>query len=219
MLTAQNKQATRANTTASGSEPAANATPAGMDAAIAAPGAMSVMDWNRTSRSPMAFRRRPRVWLVVVSLTAMTTSPGRGAWSCRDRLTAQRRRTGPSQRGLLAGQPGRVPDVTGYVGVRGEPHAVVPGDVVDQFLQHHEPGPRPDHVRVHGQLEQPALRVGLVKLVAPHLADVPGRGERAGRVGREVRRVVPDPLHRDLHDPGGLAGRLDLVRVVVGHQR
>ena len=61
MLTAQNKHATRANTTASGSEPAANATPAGMEAAIAAPGAISVMDWNRTSRSPMAFRRRPRV--------------------------------------------------------------------------------------------------------------------------------------------------------------
>ena len=78
MLTAQNKQATRANITASGSEPAANATPAGMDAAIAAPGAMSVMDWNRTSRSPMAFRRRPRVWLVVVSLTVMTTSAERG---------------------------------------------------------------------------------------------------------------------------------------------
>jgi len=59
MLTAQNKQATRAKTTESGSEPPANATPAGMEAAMAAPGAMSVMLWNRTSRRPIASRRRP----------------------------------------------------------------------------------------------------------------------------------------------------------------
>ena len=56
---AQNRQATMAKTTASGNEPPANAAPAGMDAAIAAPGAMSVMLWNRTSRRPIASRRSP----------------------------------------------------------------------------------------------------------------------------------------------------------------
>jgi hypothetical protein len=31
----------------------------GIEAATAAPGAMPVIDWNRTSRNPMAFARRP----------------------------------------------------------------------------------------------------------------------------------------------------------------
>ena len=56
--TALNRQAMSAKTTASGSEPPAYAAPNGMDAAIAAPGAMSVMLWNRTSRSPIASLRR-----------------------------------------------------------------------------------------------------------------------------------------------------------------
>jgi hypothetical protein len=59
MLQAQNKHAISAKTTDCGNDPPANSTPAGIDAAMAAPGAMSVMLWNRTSRSPMAFRRRP----------------------------------------------------------------------------------------------------------------------------------------------------------------
>jgi hypothetical protein len=33
--------------------------PPGIEAAIAAPGAMSVIDWKSTSRSPMASRRSP----------------------------------------------------------------------------------------------------------------------------------------------------------------
>jgi hypothetical protein len=68
MLTAQNRHAISAKTTESGSEPPAKATPAGIDAAIAAPGAMSVMLWNVTSRRPMAFRRRPVVVVVAVSV-------------------------------------------------------------------------------------------------------------------------------------------------------
>lgn len=60
MLEAQNRQAMSANTTESGSAPPASTAPAGIEAAIAAPGAMSVMLWNSTSRSPMAFRRSPR---------------------------------------------------------------------------------------------------------------------------------------------------------------
>jgi hypothetical protein len=43
MLDAQSRHAIRANTTDSGSDPPAKATPAGIEAAIAAPGAMSVM--------------------------------------------------------------------------------------------------------------------------------------------------------------------------------
>src|SRR5215831_9971649 len=76
MLTAQNRQAISANTTESGSEPPAKMTPAGIDAAIAAPGAMSVMLWNVTSRRPMAFRRRPVSVVVAVSV-AIDASPGR----------------------------------------------------------------------------------------------------------------------------------------------
>src|SRR5450755_4424432 len=59
MLQAQKRHATRAKITASGSDPPANATPAGIDAAMAAPGAMSVMLWKRTSRRPIASRRSP----------------------------------------------------------------------------------------------------------------------------------------------------------------
>src|SRR5215475_2054969 len=70
--TAQNRQATSANTTDSGREPPARAAPAGIDAAIAAPGAMSVMLWKRTSRSPIASRRRAGVagmiWSVMTDL-------------------------------------------------------------------------------------------------------------------------------------------------------
>ena len=74
MLTAQNRHATSAKTTESGSEPPAKTTPAGIDAAIAAPGAMSVMLWNVTSRRPMAFRRRPVVVVVAVSVAILRPS-------------------------------------------------------------------------------------------------------------------------------------------------
>jgi hypothetical protein len=56
---ADSRQAISAKTTASGSDPPAYAAPAGIEAAIAAPGAMSVIDWKSTSRSPMASRRSP----------------------------------------------------------------------------------------------------------------------------------------------------------------
>src|SRR5712691_7240088 len=59
MLQAQKRHAIRAKITESGSDPPANATPAGIDAAMAAPGAMSVMLWKRTSRRPIASRRSP----------------------------------------------------------------------------------------------------------------------------------------------------------------
>ncbi len=78
MLQAQNKQATRAKITASGREPPANATPAGIEAAMAAPGAMSVMLWKRTSRRPMASRRRPST-VEADSRTVMATSADLGA--------------------------------------------------------------------------------------------------------------------------------------------
>jgi hypothetical protein len=43
----------------SADHPPANRAPAGIEAAIAAPGAMSVTPWKVTSRSPIAFRRSP----------------------------------------------------------------------------------------------------------------------------------------------------------------
>ncbi len=66
---AVNRQATRATMTASGSAPPAKAAPDGMDAAIAAPGAIAVMLWNSTSRSPMAPRRSPGWFLPAVFST------------------------------------------------------------------------------------------------------------------------------------------------------
>src|SRR5215469_5518290 len=78
IVQAVNNDATSAKTTASGRAPPANATPAGIDAAIAAPGAMSVMLWNRTSRSPMALRLRP--------MSAIIT-PGGEEGLCADHST------------------------------------------------------------------------------------------------------------------------------------
>src|SRR5215469_8662909 len=86
MLQAHGRHAISAKTTASGSAPPANATPAGIDAAIAAPGAMSVMLWNVTSRRPMAFRRRPVVVSLAVSVV-IDVPPRAAADQCPDGLT------------------------------------------------------------------------------------------------------------------------------------
>jgi hypothetical protein len=55
-LDAVNKIPMKANTTASGSAPPASGAPKGIDAAIAAAGAMQQIDWNTTSRNPTALR-------------------------------------------------------------------------------------------------------------------------------------------------------------------
>src|SRR5215469_5832394 len=89
MLQAHGRHAISAKTTASGSDPPANATPAGIDAAMAAPGAMSVMLWNKTSRRPIAFRRRPGPVLVsAVVATAASLVPSGANDHCGDVLTA-----------------------------------------------------------------------------------------------------------------------------------
>src|SRR5215813_14840823 len=94
MLQAQNRHAISAKTTASGRDPAAKATPAGIDAAMAAPGAMSVMLWNRTSRRPIALRRNP----VVVSVRSVVATAASLAGSAlRDVLTAGRGRASPNR--------------------------------------------------------------------------------------------------------------------------
>ena len=56
---AVNSTAIIANTTASGVMPPANAVAAPMDRAVATAGAMCVIDWNRSSVSPIALRSRP----------------------------------------------------------------------------------------------------------------------------------------------------------------
>src|SRR5689334_23633773 len=84
MLHAQNRHAISAKTTASGRDPAAKATPAGIDAAMAAPGAMSVMLWNRTSRRPIASRRNPTPVSVrsAVATAASLDGPKRSLPGC-----------------------------------------------------------------------------------------------------------------------------------------
>src|SRR2546423_4590161 len=98
-----------AKTTASGSEPPAYVAPNGMDAAIAAPGAMSVMLWNRTSRSPIASLRS------VGAGTAVMAPP-------RDQLIVSRPDIAHPRLGRgLPGQTG------GGRGARGAP----PGNTLD----------------------------------------------------------------------------------------
>jgi hypothetical protein len=55
MLDAVKKIPMKAKITASGSAPPASGDPKGIDAAIAAPGAIEQIDWNTTSRNPTAF--------------------------------------------------------------------------------------------------------------------------------------------------------------------
>src|SRR5438132_14232482 len=57
---AVNSAAMSASTTARGVLPPANSVAAPSDRAVATAGAMWVIDWNRTSVSPMALRSRPR---------------------------------------------------------------------------------------------------------------------------------------------------------------
>jgi hypothetical protein len=55
MLDAVKKMPMKAKITAKGSAPPARGEPKGIDAAIAAPGAIEQIDWNTTSRKPTAF--------------------------------------------------------------------------------------------------------------------------------------------------------------------
>jgi len=71
---ADSRQAISARSTDNGSAPPAYSAPAGIEAAMAAPGAMSVMDWKSTSRRPIASRRRPVADLeAVLSVVAMAS--------------------------------------------------------------------------------------------------------------------------------------------------
>ena len=91
----------------------------------------------------------------------------------------------------------------GDLGVGGEPDVAVTRDVIDQVAQHDEPRAMADDVRVQGELEQPALGVGGVELVAPDLEQRAWRRvgpQRAVALHHQVRGVVADPLHRDLDD-------------------
>jgi hypothetical protein len=56
ILEAVKKIPINAKITASGSAPPASGEPKGMEAAIAAAGAIEQIDWNATSRSPTALR-------------------------------------------------------------------------------------------------------------------------------------------------------------------
>src|SRR5215510_4382611 len=94
MLQAQNRHAISAKTTASGKDPAAKATPAGIDAAMEAPGAMSVMLWNRTSRRPIALRRNQ---VVVSARYVVATAAYFGGPALRDVLTPGRGRASPNR--------------------------------------------------------------------------------------------------------------------------
>jgi len=55
ILTAVKSMPMKASATERGSAPEAKAAPRGIEAAIAAPGAIEVIDWKRTSARPTAF--------------------------------------------------------------------------------------------------------------------------------------------------------------------
>src|SRR5258706_1457444 len=64
-----------ARTTASGVLPPANSAAAPRERAVATAGAIWVIDWNRTSVSPIAFRSRPRESVVDVTSSSSSSQP------------------------------------------------------------------------------------------------------------------------------------------------
>ena len=73
MLQAVNRIPTKAMSTASGSAPAAKAAPSGIEAAMAAAGAIEVIDWNSTPGRPTASRSSGAT--VVVCVAKVLTLP------------------------------------------------------------------------------------------------------------------------------------------------
>src|SRR5262245_21056187 len=82
---------------------------------------------------------------------------------------------------------------------RGEPDAGLRLHVEDQLFEILHARPLPRDVRVHGQHEERALAVGHVEVVLERLHDQPRRRQRCRR--RQERRVVENPVHRELDDP------------------
>src|SRR5258706_8499463 len=112
------------------------------------------------------------------------------------------------------------------VGMRREPHVLIftfkRAHVVDQLLQDPDARAIAADVRMHRELEQPALAVRGVELAPEDVEHVRGRrigAQRGEAVHVEVHRVVADPLDRQLDDAGVLAVHRQLVAVDIGHQR
>src|SRR2546425_330854 len=110
MLTATNKQAISASSTASGMLPPAYGTPTMMENATAAAGAMWVMDWNRVGASPTAFRSsRCASTVVLMSPSSFRNSPSTTPFESTTTQVSQppvRRRMSPMVSvGLQVGTP------------------------------------------------------------------------------------------------------------------
>ena len=72
MLDAVKRIPIKAKSTANGSAPPASGDPKGMEAAIAAPGAIEQMDWNTTSRNPIALLANLTSGLLIILLCSGT---------------------------------------------------------------------------------------------------------------------------------------------------
>ncbi|TSC68497.1 MAG: virulence factor, partial [Parcubacteria group bacterium Gr01-1014_66] len=85
---------------------------------------------------------------------------------------------------------------------------VLRAHVAHERIEHRHAGAMADHMRVHGEQKQTALRDGSVKLALPdreHLAGRRMRAQPAAAVHAEVGIIVSNPLHRQLDHPGRLA--------------
>src|SRR5215469_3398994 len=104
--------------------------------------------------------------------------------------------------------------------VGAEPDARARFGVADDFIEDPDARAIADNVRMHRQLENPALFVSRVELAAENIEDIAwGRigAERLKPVHHEINRVVAHPFDWKLDDTGRLAIEQKLVAILVAH--
>src|SRR3954451_6673458 len=90
-------------------------------------------------------------------------------------------------------------------------------DPANEALEHRQAPGSPDELRMQREDAEAAEGVQPVGLLLPELENLPGRPDRLRPVTvaePEVRRVVEDPLHRQLHHPSGVPVGPDVVHEV-----
>src|SRR5215212_11825079 len=190
---ATSRQPTRAKITERGRAPLAKLAPTMIEKATAAAGAIWVIDWNRTSRRPIASRARlgdgPFCTMARLLRRPPTTKTGNPNGEPRTSAlqVPRRRRTGRTRSG--GGQGGRDSDILGPLRARKEVgrHRSARGE----GGRHHRGGQR-DRAGERATVRGRGGAGGRGRPV--------GRGRRAG--GGRGRRALP-ARRRDRRGPGG----------------
>src|SRR5258706_2788747 len=151
------------------------------------------------------------IWLSF-PLSAIVGESGRRCGSARGALRAARRRRRGARSSVL------VVPARDFLAGR-EPDAALPAHVRDELLDQRHPRRPPADERVARQHEAAVLLVHRDEFLAPHLQHAAGIGDGIGRAVHvaKQRRVVHDPLHRNLGERP--FGRGHVVGYVVTHQR